>query len=113
MGYMLQQDYLFPWKTIIDNVLIGPKINRDQSQETKEKAVQLLDQVGLSNTADDYPDSFSRGTRQRVALVRTLITNPRILLLDEPFSALDYQTKLKLEDLIWDLLRYYHKRPSS
>lgn len=109
IGYMLQQDYLFPWKTIIDNILIGPKISHDQSRETREKAVDLLDQVGLAKITDDYPDSLSGGMRQRVALVRTLITNPEILLLDEPFSALDYQTKLKLEDLVWDLLRLYNK----
>ncbi|QKY69754.1 ABC transporter ATP-binding protein [Lentibacillus sp. CBA3610] len=109
IGYMLQQDYLFPWKSIIDNVLIGPKIGRDQSSETKKRAVDLLEQVGLANITDSYPDSLSGGMRQRVALVRTLITNPKILLLDEPFSALDYQTKLKLEDLVWDLLQKYNK----
>ncbi|TMN21229.1 ABC transporter ATP-binding protein [Lentibacillus cibarius] len=109
IGYMLQQDYLFPWKTIINNVLIGPKIRHDDSQETKEKAVNLLEQVGLSKIKDNYPDSLSGGMRQRVALVRTLITNPKVLLLDEPFSALDYQTKLKLEDLVWDLLQIYKK----
>ncbi|SFA91921.1 NitT/TauT family transport system ATP-binding protein [Lentibacillus halodurans] len=109
IGYMLQQDYLFPWKTIIDNILIGPKIRHNQSKATRERALGLLSQVGLSDITEHYPDSLSGGMRQRVALVRTLITNPEILLLDEPFSALDYQTKLKLEDLIWDLLRIYSK----
>ncbi|ALX48436.1 ABC transporter ATP-binding protein [Lentibacillus amyloliquefaciens] len=109
IGYMLQQDYLFPWKSILDNVLIGPKINRDHSSETKERAADLLRQVGLPNMEESYPDSLSGGMRQRVALVRTLITNPNILLLDEPFSALDYQTKLKLENLVWDLLHMYKK----
>ncbi|HLR62714.1 MAG TPA: ABC transporter ATP-binding protein [Lentibacillus sp.] len=109
IGYMLQQDYLFPWKSIIDNVLIGPKISHDKTKETKENAVDLLNQVGLSDITEAYPDSLSGGMRQRVALVRTLITNPKILLLDEPFSALDYQTKLKLEDLVWELLRLYSK----
>ncbi|TFJ92814.1 ABC transporter ATP-binding protein [Lentibacillus salicampi] len=109
IGYMLQQDYLFPWKSIIDNVLIGPKISHDQSEETKKNAVDLLNQVGLSGITEDYPDSLSGGMRQRVALVRTLITNPKILLLDEPFSALDYQTRLKLEDLVWELLGLYSK----
>ncbi|GGJ99648.1 ABC transporter ATP-binding protein [Lentibacillus kapialis] len=109
IGYMLQQDYLFPWKSIIDNVLLGPKINHDKTNDTKENAMNLLKQVGLPGISEDYPDSLSGGMRQRVALVRTLITNPRILLLDEPFSALDYQTKLKLEDLVWDLLRLYRK----
>ncbi|MFD1361418.1 ABC transporter ATP-binding protein [Lentibacillus salinarum] len=109
IGYMLQQDYLFPWKTIIDNIMIGPKISHDQSKQTRDRAAEMLSQVGLSGIADDHPDSLSGGMRQRVALVRTLITNPEILLLDEPFSALDYQTKLKLEDLVWDLLRLYNK----
>ncbi|WP_330949711.1 ABC transporter ATP-binding protein [Virgibacillus sp. MG-45] len=109
IGYMLQQDYLFPWKTIIENVLIGPNIQATATKETKEKATSLLHEVGLSNIADAYPASLSGGMRQRVALVRTLITNPKILLLDEPFSALDYQTKLKLEDLVFQLLQTYHK----
>ncbi|WP_164668298.1 ABC transporter ATP-binding protein [Virgibacillus doumboii] len=109
IGYMLQQDYLFPWKTIINNVLIGPKIVNDQTKETKEKALTLLEEVGLSGVAQDYPNSLSGGMRQRVALVRTLITDPKILLLDEPFSALDYQTKLKLEDLVSQLLKTYNK----
>lgn len=109
IGYMLQQDYLFPWKTIIDNVLIGPKVHQKNTKETADRALQLLQEVGLENVATRYPDSLSGGMRQRVALVRTLITNPKILLLDEPFSALDYQTKLKLEDLVFKLLHSYHK----
>ncbi|GGB36927.1 putative ABC transporter ATP-binding protein YtlC [Lentibacillus populi] len=109
IGYMLQQDYLFPWKTIIENVLIGPKIGHKKTNDIKEKALELLEEVGLANVADAYPGSLSGGMRQRVALVRTLITNPKILLLDEPFSALDYQTKLKLEDLVSELLRSYQK----
>ncbi|WP_085991502.1 ABC transporter ATP-binding protein [Oceanobacillus senegalensis] len=109
IGYMLQQDYLFPWKTILDNVLIGPKINKKPISDFKETAIQLLQEVGLSGVEDSYPTSLSGGMRQRVALVRTLINDPKILLLDEPFSALDYQTKLKLEDLVGRLLKNYHK----
>lgn len=109
IGYMLQQDYLFPWKTIIDNVLLGPKISKTETKETTEKALELLHEVGLSEVANDYPNSLSGGMRQRVALVRTLITNPEILLLDEPFSALDYLTKLKLEDLVSELFKTYRK----
>src|SRR5690606_20691141 len=97
IGYMLQQDYLFPWKTILDNVLLGPTIQDNVNKELKEKALELLREVGLQNVEKQYPSSLSGGMRQRVALVRTLITDPKILLLDEPFSALDYQTKLKLE----------------
>ena len=109
IGYMLQQDYLFPWKTIIDNVLLGPKIGNTNTTTTKEKGLELLNEVGLSHVVNDYPGSLSGGMRQRAALVRTLITNPEILLLDEPFSALDYLTKLKLEDLVSHLLKSYQK----
>lgn len=109
IGYMLQQDYLFPWKTISQNVLLGPKISQMKSATIKDEAVQLLNEVGLSQVEDAYPDSLSGGMRQRVALVRTLITNPEILLLDEPFSALDFLTKLKLEDLVSKLLKTYEK----
>ncbi|WP_047979676.1 ABC transporter ATP-binding protein [Ornithinibacillus contaminans] len=109
IGYMLQQDYLFPWKTILDNVLLGPTIQDTVNAEISEKTEQLLAEVGLDNVANQYPSSLSGGMRQRVALVRTLITDPKILLLDEPFSALDFQTKLKLEDLVFKLLHAYKK----
>lgn len=112
IGYMLQQDYLFPWKTILENILIGPKLGRKNHaslDQIKKRAHLLLKEVGLPNVADAYPSALSGGMRQRVALVRTLITNPEILLLDEPFSALDYLTRLKLEDLVFDLLHTYEK----
>lgn len=109
IGYMLQQDYLFPWKTILDNVLLGPSIGKANQQDMKEKGLRLLKDVGLSKVIYDYPESLSGGMRQRAALVRTLITNPEILLLDEPFSALDYLTKLKLEDLVFELLKTYQQ----
>ncbi|RDW20990.1 ABC transporter ATP-binding protein [Oceanobacillus chungangensis] len=109
IGYMLQQDYLFPWKTIIDNVLLGPRIQNQFTEETRSRALELLDVVGLPNVAEKYPSALSGGMRQRVALVRTLINNPKLLLLDEPFSALDYQTKLKLENLVAKLFKTYHK----
>lgn len=109
IGYMLQQDYLFPWKTIIDNILLGPKINNQLTAETKTRARELLSEVNLQHTENDYPSELSGGMRQRVALVRTLITNPEILLFDEPFSALDYVTKLKLENLVAKMMKTYHK----
>lgn len=109
IGYMLQQDYLFPWKTITDNVLIGPKINQSITSDTMENVKQLLEDVGLPETETKYPSELSGGMRQRVALVRTLITDPDILLFDEPFSALDYVTKLKLENTVAKLVQQYRK----
>lgn len=109
IGYMLQQDYLFPWKTIMNNILLGPKINRKNTDSYKKAALELLQEVGLQNVENQYPSSLSGGMRQRAALVRTLINDPKILLLDEPFSALDYQTKLKLEDLVGTILKTYNK----
>src|SRR5699024_5143696 len=109
VGYMLQQDYLFPWKTILDNVLIGPTVTKTVSEEMIHRAKELLEEVGLTDVLNDYPDSLSGGMRQRVALVRTLMNDPPILLLDEPFSALDYLTKLRLENLISELLKSYNK----
>lgn len=109
IGYMLQQDYLFPWKTILNNVLLGPKINDTNTEEKKNKALEMLDDVGLLDVANQHPGSLSGGMRQRAALVRTLINDPKIVLLDEPFSALDYQARLRLEDLVSLLIKTYHK----
>ncbi|GMB09873.1 NitT/TauT family transport system ATP-binding protein [Thermolongibacillus altinsuensis] len=109
IGYMLQQDYLFPWKTIEENVTIGLNIMGINDYAKKEKALALLTEMGLSGVEKQYPYQLSGGMRQRAALVRTLATDPKILLLDEPFSALDYQTKLKLEDLVWKTLKQYNK----
>ncbi|MED4070957.1 ABC transporter ATP-binding protein [Priestia endophytica] len=109
IGYMLQQDYLFNWQTIKENVLLGPKIKKQTSAEWEEKATALLETVGLPNVESLYPSELSGGMRQRVSLVRTLITNPQLLLLDEPFSALDFQTKLKLEDLVGETLKNFNK----
>ncbi|MEB6551052.1 ABC transporter ATP-binding protein [Heyndrickxia sporothermodurans] len=109
IGYMLQQDYLFPWKTIEENILLGLKLQNQLTAEKKEKTLGLLKEIGLSGIETQYPKQLSGGMRQRVALVRTLAINPKILFLDEPFSALDYQTKLKLEDLVFDTLKAYRK----
>lgn len=109
IGYMLQQDYLFPWKTIEENILLGLKIMNKNSESMRKNAINLLHEIGLHDVLKLYPRQLSGGMRQRVALVRTLATNPKILLLDEPFSALDYQTKLKLEDLVFKILKEYQK----
>ena len=107
IGYMLQQDYLFPWKTIEENVTLGLKIMK--AKHTEGKALQLLKDVGLDGVERQFPKQLSGGMRQRAALARTLAVNPKILLLDEPFSALDYQSKLKLEDLVFETLKSFNK----
>lgn len=109
MGYMLQQDYLFPWKTIKENVLVGLKLNNKLNEETKNIAMQFLEKIGLKEVDAQFPRQLSGGMRQRAALARTMAVNPKLLLLDEPFSALDYQTKLKLEDLVFNILKSYQK----
>lgn len=109
IGYMLQQDYLFPWKTIEENITLGLKILKENPKNYKEVATKLLQDVGLPSVEKKYPRELSGGMRQRVALARTLAVNPKILLLDEPFSALDYQSKLKLEDLVFEMLKSYGK----
>jgi len=98
IGYMLQEDSLFPWRTILDNACLGLEIKNELSKENKNKVIELLKKYGLSDFINSYPNSLSGGLKQRVALIRTLAINPDILLLDEPFSALDYQTRLTLSD---------------
>ncbi|MGN1402684.1 MAG: ABC transporter ATP-binding protein [Bacillus sp. (in: firmicutes)] len=109
IGYMLQQDYLFPWKTIKENILLGLTLQNSNNPNLEIKALKLLSEMGLEAVEEKHPVELSGGMRQRVALVRTLATDPKILLLDEPFSALDYVTKLKLEDLVSETLKQYGK----
>lgn len=105
IGYMLQQDYLFEWRTILDNALLGAQIQKRNMREARDRAVHLLEKCGLGHFLDQYPKALSGGMRQRVALARTLTTNPDVILLDEPFSALDSQTRLAIADEVVDVLR--------
>ncbi|MBO8172516.1 MAG: ABC transporter ATP-binding protein [Bacillaceae bacterium] len=109
IGYMLQQDYLLNWRTIEQNILLGLEIQRQINDANREYALKLLDEMGLSDYRNYYPGQLSGGMRQRVALTRTLATRPDILLLDEPFSALDFTTRLRLEDLVVKTLRKHKK----
>lgn len=104
-GYMLQQDHLLEWRTILDNVTFGPEIQGADLSQAREYARELLVRYGLGGFMSHRPSQLSGGMRQRVALARTLCTSPDILLLDEPFSALDFQTRLKLSDEISAILR--------
>lgn len=105
VGYMLQQDYLYEWRTILDNTLLGAEIQGLDMSEARDRATQLLHRYGLAEFMAHTPRQLSGGMRQRVALARTLVTEPEILLLDEPFSALDSQTRLALADEVADILR--------
>jgi NitT/TauT family transport system ATP-binding protein len=105
VGYMLQQDYLFEWRTILENTLLGAEIQGVPLAKARERATQLLTRYGLGQFLNHLPRQLSGGMRQRVALARTLCTNPDIVLLDEPFSALDSQTRLALADEIGEILR--------
>jgi len=105
IGYMLQQDSLFNWRTILENCLLGLEIKGELTEESKQYVLNLLNTYGLGEFAHNYPTSLSGGMRQRAALIRTLATKPDILLLDEPFSALDYQTRLAVSDDVYNIIK--------
>ncbi len=108
-AYMLQKDSLFEWLTVLDNCLLGLKIKHQLTKENKQKVITLLDTYGLKDFKDKLPSSLSGGMRQRVALIRTLAIDPDILFLDEPFSALDYQTRLTLSDDLYNIIKRENK----
>ena len=105
IGYMLQNDCLFPWLNILDNCLLGLKIEKKLNEENINYVKELLDTYGLGDFMYKYPSSLSGGMRQRVALIRTLALKPDILLLDEAFSALDYQTRLAVSDDVYKIIK--------
>lgn len=104
-GYMLQRDNLLDWRTIEENVLLGLEIKHMLNDETRQYARELLSRYGLADFMKLYPRQLSGGMRQKVALIRTLVFRPSLLLLDEPFSALDFQTRLLLADEVSAIIR--------
>lgn len=109
VSYMLQKDYLLAWRTITQNALLGLEIQKKLTPENRENVVNMLKKYGLSDFLNHYPGQLSGGMRQRVALIRTLAVGPDILLLDEPFSALDYQTRLAIADEVWRIIKQEKK----
>ncbi len=105
IGYMLQKDHLLEWRSIYKNIVLGLEIRHMLTAETKQKVQDYLTQYGLADFLNARPSELSGGMRQRVALIRTLILEPDLLLLDEPFSALDYQTRLNVADDIGQIIR--------
>lgn len=105
VGYMLQTDTLFPWLNILDNCLLGLKVEGKVNGENIIKVKDYLSTYGLKDFIYKYPNNLSGGMKQRVALIRTLAVNPDIILLDEPFSALDYQTRLTVSDDVWKIIK--------
>lgn len=109
VGYMLQKDLLLPWRTVLQNVLLGLEVRGVPEAQAREKALDYINTYGLGGFENEYPHALSGGMRQRVALIRTLIVDPDILLLDEPFSALDYQTRLYLEGVLMEAVDRFKK----
>ena len=109
IGYMFQEDALFSWLNIHDNATIGLKISKNYTDEAKEYVDNLLKKYNLYEFKDKYPNELSGGMKQRLALIRTLALKPDILLLDEPFSALDYQTRLKVSEDVFNIIKNENK----
>lgn len=105
IGYMFQEDALFQWRTILDNCLLSHEINKTVDKTCIKNIKELLSRYGLKDFINKYPNELSGGMRQRVALIRTLASNPDIILLDEPFSSLDYQTRLLLSEDLYKIIK--------
>lgn len=104
-GYMLQSDSMLTWRTILDNVTLGLEIKKEKTKENIDYVLNLLKTYGLEEFKDKYPSELSGGMRQRVALIRTLALKPDVLILDEPFSKLDYQSRLKVSDDVYKIIK--------
>ncbi len=104
-GYMLQRDALFPWRTVEQNIFLPLEVKKRNTPEMREKALALAVKYGLKDFLKKTPSQLSGGMRQRVALIRTLASEPEILMLDEPFSALDYQTRLEVCDDVQGIIK--------
>lgn len=109
IGYMFQKDNLFNWLTVENNVFFGLKLQKRLTDENKKFVYSLVEKYGLSDFLHHYPTQLSGGMRQRVSLIRTLALNPKLLLLDEPFSALDYQTRLNIQDIVFNIMKAERK----
>lgn len=105
IGYMFQKDLLFPWLTINKNILLGLQIQKKKTKENIAYANELLKKYGLWDFRNKHPHELSGGMKQRVALIRTLVLRPKILLLDEAFSALDFQTRLNVCDDVYKIIK--------
>lgn len=106
---MLQKDHLFEWRTVYRNVVLGLEIQKRETPENLAHVEQMLSDYGLAAFRDSRPSELSGGMRQRAALIRTLALDPSLLLLDEPFSALDYQTRLNVCDDVYEIIKKERK----
>lgn len=109
VGYMLQHDHLLEWRSVWQNLILGLEIQKKKTKENLELVDDLLDKYNLSNIKNQKPSALSGGMRQRIALIRTLAIRPDLLLLDEPFSALDYQTRLNVSKDVHDIIKTEQK----